>query len=155
LTLEAGTVEVQQFALTGPATELQLAGSANIIDQQINEVTISGDVDLGLLNGFSDAIAAQGDLQIQAAVRGPFAQPEFEGFLEMDNGQIAMSDPAVDLSQLSLRADLEGNGVAIQQLNGVLNGGTLEGMGRIDLIDGQPVPDLALNVSDVFLELPE
>ncbi len=155
LTLETGIVRIDDFSLSGPATQLKIGGAANLIEQNLQDVTVDGNVDLGLLEGFSDTIAAQGNLRIQASVQGPFSQPVFQGSLAMDGGQFTVDNPSLDLSQVNLRADLEGSGVAIRQLTGVLNGGNFSGAGRIDLMDGELTPNLTIMASDVFLDYPE
>ena len=65
--LENGKVEVADFTLTGPDTELNLAGSATLLDTPAADFRFQGRLETGLLAGLLDPLRLRGPATIDLA----------------------------------------------------------------------------------------
>jgi outer membrane protein assembly complex protein YaeT len=156
LSLEQGVARVDQFLLTGPETRVEAAGTADLLGPAGVDLSVSGNMNAALLSAFVEDLQAAGEARFQLAVAGRAEDPQVNGFFEWTQGQIGVRDPALQLVDLDLRLDLEGNRVSIARLTGDLNGGSLTGGGRVDLSEGE-LQDINIDLSarNVFLELPQ
>jgi outer membrane protein assembly complex protein YaeT len=154
--LANGVARVQNFALTGPNTDLRVTGTAGLTGARPLDLRVDGKTDLALMAAFSDDVRAEGPTQLQVAIAGTAAKPEAQGYLQVADGSISMRDPRIGLDNLNLRVDLEGTRATISQLSGDLNGGTLTGGGTVEYANGSlRNTDLAVKASDVYMDVPE
>jgi outer membrane protein assembly complex protein YaeT len=153
--LENGVARVGHFQLTGPATELTLSGTAEVIGQQSLNLHLDGTLDAALAAAFSSGLRARGATEIHAAVTGPAAQPQATGYVQMADGQFSFDQPRIGIEGLNLRIDLSGAGATLSKLEGQINGGTLSGKGSVEYADGKlQNTDLSIQADDLFLDFP-
>lgn len=86
LALDQDRVRIEALQLAGDDTELKVAGSIGLRDQQI-ALTASGDANLGILQGFFKDVRSSGHAELTAAVDGPLHAPLFSGSATIADGQ--------------------------------------------------------------------
>ncbi len=155
IVLENGIAQVRRLHLTGPATEVQLSGTAEIAGKQALDLHLDGQLDASLAAAFTDALRARGATEIHAAVTGSVSQPQAKGYVQIADGQFSIADPRVGVEGLNLRVDLDGTRATVSKLEGQVNGGTLGGQGSIALVDGTlKDSDLSIRADDLYMDFP-
>jgi outer membrane protein assembly complex protein YaeT len=150
-----GVASVQQFELMGPQTNLRLAGTADLRDPGIIDVKLEGNTDAAVLGLFNNDLRATGDTRLSVAVSGTVRDPKLNGFVEMQNGQAQIEDPRIAVENLKLRLDLNSGQVAVTELEGSVNGGSIKGEGGFVLSGTQPsTSGLMVTGDGIYLEFP-
>jgi outer membrane protein assembly complex protein YaeT len=154
--VENGIARINQFALTGPETNLQVSGTAGLTGERPLAIRVDGDFNAAIASAFTDAVLAQGPTELRASISGTMQSPQAQGYLQMTGGQVSSRDPDVALDQLNLRVDLAGTRATLSQLSGDLNGGKLSGGGTVEYAGGT-IANANLNVKarDVYMNVPE
>jgi outer membrane protein assembly complex protein YaeT len=154
--IQNGTVRVDEFLLTGPTTEVRLAGTAGFTGDRPLNVKLDGNLDASVVSAFSEAIRASGPTEIHLAVTGNMAQPQARGTVQLADAQVSVETPRIGIDNLNARLDLDGRRLTISQLTGSLNGGTLSGQGSAEYTNGQlQNTNLAVKADEVFLDFPQ
>jgi outer membrane protein assembly complex protein YaeT len=155
IALANGIVSVRRLHLTGPETELNLSGTAELAGKQALDLHLDGKLDASLASVFSSTLRARGATEIHAAVTGTTAEPEAKGYLQIADGQISIPDPRIGIDALNLRVDLDGTRATVSRLDGQVNGGTLGGGGSVTFRDGGlHDSSLAIRADDLYLDYP-
>jgi autotransporter translocation and assembly factor TamB len=89
-------------------------------------VQIEGQIDAAIFALLSDGLAARGETKFQAAIGGPFGQPEISGNLTWQDGELSLDSPSMQLEDLNVRLGFTPERVSIEQFNGNLNGGAFK-----------------------------
>ncbi len=156
IALENGVATVRRFQLTGPSTEVQLSGTAELTGQQALDLRLDAKLDASLASVFTTSVRARGATEIHAALTGPAKQPEAKGYLQVADAQLSVEQPRIGIDGLNLRVDLAGTRATVSQLEGQVNGGTLSGRGSIAYADGKiQDSDLTVQAEDLYLDFPE
>jgi autotransporter translocation and assembly factor TamB len=144
---------VDRLLVTGPETRIEVSGTAGLAAPGPLNLRLVGNMDLALAAFFSKDIQAGGDSRFELALSGTRQDPRADGFFQVDGGQVAMDEPAIQLTDLALRLDLARNEITISRLNGSLNGGTLTGSGRVTYPPTGPAQvNVDLSADNVFME---
>ncbi|MBI3278414.1 MAG: translocation/assembly module TamB domain-containing protein [Acidobacteria bacterium] len=150
-----GTARVTNFGLTGPATDIRLAGTAGLTGARALDLRLDGKLDASILSVFAEDLRAQGDTTIEVAVSGNAQQPQARGFVQLAGAQFSMRDPLVAADDLNVRIDLAGTRATISQLGGELNGGKLSGGGALEYAGGHlRNTNLNIKAEGVYLDFP-
>jgi outer membrane protein assembly complex protein YaeT len=156
IVVEKGTARVAQFALTGPETQIQVAGTAGLTGTRPLDLKVEGTFDAGVASVFTDTIEAQGATELRAAITGTVQNPQAQGHLQLNDGQLGMRDPRIGIEDFNIRVDLAGTRATISRLDGVLNGGDLKGGGSIEYANGSlSNASLEVNANGVYMNAPE
>lgn len=155
LRLDKGTVQVQQFSLSGPASKVTLAGTARITGTQALQLRLESNLDLGLISAFTTTVRAQGATAVALNIGGTITAPEAVGYLQVTDADASLSSPRIQAEKVNMRLDLAKNRVTLSRLTGALNGGTLQGSGGFSL-NGTEIENADLRVSStgVYLDFP-
>ena len=81
--LDRSTVRIQSAHVTGPDTDLRLAGTASLAEPKALDLRADGSVHLEILEGFDPSIFSSGTVALNATVKGTVAQPAIEGRLQL------------------------------------------------------------------------
>ncbi len=156
LTLQNGQARLERFALVGPETRIEAGGTARLIDPQSLDLRANGKMDLSLLAVFARDVAAAGASEFQVRLGGTPDDVRATGFWAVDNGQLTVREPGLQLTDLGARLELVGNRVVVRRFKGNLNGGSVQVDGEAGFARGQlDTVDLRLTGRGVFLELPK
>lgn len=154
ITVEQGVARVEPFRLQGDGAELALSGTAELEGKQALSLRADGNLDASLLTTFVNDLSARGATQLHVSLGGTVSKPDAQGFVELTNAEFGQRNPRVQADSVNLRLDLAGDQVRLSQLTGNLNGGKLDGGGSLRFSDGLKDVVLALNASNVFLDVP-
>jgi len=150
-----GVAAVQQFQLTGPQTNVHLAGTADLREPGPIDAKLDGTTDAAVLAFFSNAIRATGETKFSIAAAGTLRQPTLTGFVEMQNGQAQIQDPRIAAENLELRLEVNDRQINLTRLEGSLNGGPITGHGYLNLSDSQVrSSELTVAGNGIYLEFP-
>jgi len=153
--LDRGEVTVDQFTLTGPGTELRLAGRASLLDQPTADFRLAGRLETGLLATLLAPLRLRGPASLDFTASGPLDSLKTAGFLELNGLELNLPEPRLAAEAVNARLDFDGDRVRLNRLDGLLNGGKLSGSGATQLKDGSlGETDLQLNASGVYLDYP-
>ena len=153
--IENGVARIGHFQLSGPATEVELSGKVDLAGAQTLDLHLDGKLDAALASAFSTAFRARGATEIHAALSGPAAQPQVNGYLQMADGQFSIDQPRIGMEGVNLRVNFNGSQATLANLEGQINGGTLGGQGSVSYADGKVQnADLSIHADDLFLDFP-
>ncbi len=156
VTVANGLARVERFVITGPQTQLELAGTASLAGARALNLQLRGHTDAGLATALIEGIQIRGATEIQAAVGGTARQPNVQGFVAMRGGQLAMETPPVQASDLNMRLNLTGKRLEIANLTGSLNGGSLRVSGGMGIgAAGLENPDVRISAENIYFNYPD
>ena len=156
LEIRNGVASVQQFELTGPQTNVRLAGTADLRNSRPIDLKLEGNTDAAVLALLDNTINASGPTTLSVAATGTVNQPRLGGFIEMQDGQARIAEPRIAAENLQLRLELNGSQIHVARLEGSLNGGPIKGSGDLNLF-GEPTGSSALAVTadEIYFEFPD
>jgi outer membrane protein assembly complex protein YaeT len=154
--VQNGVARVNQFALAGPETQIQIAGTAGLTGARALDLKVDGNFDAAIASVFTDAVQTRGATELHVAVTGTAQNPQAQGALQLTAGQLGMREPRIAIDDLDLRVDIAGTRATISRLDGVLNGGDLAGGGSVEYANGT-LRNAQLNVkaAEVYMNVPE
>ncbi len=156
LVIRDGIARIEQFSLVGPVSEIKATGQAQLTGKHLLEARISGITDLGILTLFVTPFKAQGDTRFEIAFNGEALSPELSGFVSIEDGQLALSTPAIIVDNLNAQLDLLSDRIQIEKFVGTVNGGSLIADGWIGYKNfAFDFINIDLSMSDAFLNFPE
>ena len=87
--LDQGHAQIEEFRWNAESNELRVTGGADLLaaDRQV-DLAVDGDVDLRILGAFASGIASGGIAHSALTVKGPIANPEVLGTLEVRAGEL-------------------------------------------------------------------
>jgi outer membrane protein assembly factor BamA/autotransporter translocation and assembly factor TamB len=159
--LERGVVTLEPWTLGAPwslRTVVTLGGAVTLPRDEapaLVDVGLEGTVDLRalglLLGGYRPAGSAALDVQ----VRGPVDRLAVDGLVRVNDAELLIREPRLVLEEVNGAIRFTGDRVAIESLNGSINGGTLSASGSMRQ-PGRGTPDGALSVAvrGMLLEIP-
>jgi outer membrane protein assembly complex protein YaeT len=153
--LRAGSLHLAGMRLEGPETQISASGTADLLNNQAVDFSVQADLNIGILSAFVDDMDAIGDASLELTLAGTFSEPQFGGFLELAEGQLALRSPPLQVSDLALSAEIVDNQLVFREFQGDLNDGSFQVTGQIGLHAPLESVNLAITTRDVFLNFPE
>lgn len=156
VTLSAGRARLMPFRVIGPETRLEGEGEVSLLDDREIRAEVRATTDTLVLASASGEIVSSGRLRATARVDGPLAAPSFAGNVFLEDAELYLADPAVEVAGLEASLTLTPGRLVVETLSGSLNGGRLSVAGSLGY-RGFLVTDarLELAADGVFLEAPE
>src|SRR6185295_1461960 len=97
-----------------------------------------------------------GKIQTEASIRGTTSQPRINGYIRIVDTQFQIANPPVELNNLNVQIDLDGDQLEIRQANASLNGGQFTASGKAGFsAKGLRDSTLTIHAQGVQLEYPE
>jgi outer membrane protein assembly complex protein YaeT len=151
-----GVAAIERFALTGPRTKVQASGTAGLGGDLPLDLRVNGNFDAGILTFMSEQIRAAGETRLELALAGTANAPLFSGFLELQDGKATLANPRIDADDLDVRLKFAADSLAIENLTGQINGGSLQGRGSVGYREGQVADfNIDLKAENMFLDVPK
>jgi outer membrane protein assembly complex protein YaeT len=157
LRLENGQLLVGQFSLTDEPnrSQLDVSGSANLMDQQSLDLRFTGQMDAKLVGSFLEEIQLAGKNSLDLRVSGEIQKPEISGSLDLQNIEMRYINPNLYISQLNGKLRLTRDRILLETIKGNLNGGQMMVDGEISYDNsGLREMELKLTAKDSHLEYP-
>jgi len=150
LAFENNTITAQQLKLAGKDTKLEVTGSVGLKADRI-AVAVSGDANLGILQGFFRDVRSSGGAVLKGAINGSLKKPEFSGAAEITDGRIRHMSLPQSLQGINGRVAFAGDGIRFEDLTAQLAGGKLRVGGRVGM-DGFTLGQLGVSVAGENME---
>jgi len=151
LALDGNVVRVNEARLVGQDTQLELSGSIDLNQQQI-DVSALGNANLGLLQGFYRDIRSSGQAELSAQIRGPLDAPLFAGSASISDGRLRHFALPRSLESVNGRILFDARGARIDKLAAKVGGGDVQFGGRITF-DGYYPSEINLTASGENMQL--
>jgi outer membrane protein assembly factor BamA/autotransporter translocation and assembly factor TamB len=152
----AGAATIEHFALTGSIGAVTAAGTVDLAGDRALDVTTEGTLDIAAASAFTDAFQAEGPARFQIRATGPVSDPQVNGYLELADATVQVEEPAdLAIESLAARLDMAGRRVTLSRLDGLVNGGALNGSGFLTLGEGLIADaDLQVSVDELAFSAP-
>jgi autotransporter translocation and assembly factor TamB len=151
LSLGQGQVSVRDLQLVGDDTRLRVAGTVGLVDDRIG-LRVTGDANLGILQGFFRDVRGSGRAELTAAVDGALRQPVFSGSAMIAEGRIRHFSLPNALDAINGTVAFDEGGVRLDDLSATMGGGRVQFGGRIGF-DGYLPGDLNVTVRGENMQL--
>ena len=126
LSLHQGVLHITQAHITGPDTDLSLAGTAALTGNQALQMTGNGSMNMKLVQTFDPDITSSGHVDFNVDADGTVARPLFSGRIHLANVALALNDLPNGISNLTGNLVFDENRLEVQELVGTTGGGQLK-----------------------------
>lgn len=126
-------VNLRSVHLTGRSTDISATGDVNLAKGNALNVKVNTNTDLGLLQSLSRDIYSEGNITVQADIRGTAAQPLANGRIELKNASVNMTASPNGISNANGVILLNGTSATIRNMTAESGGGkiTLNGFASL------------------------
>jgi translocation and assembly module TamB len=153
--LANSAVTVQNFQLTGPYTNLTIAGAASFKDPQPLNIRAAGIVQLEMLEAFSTDVFSSGAVALNAVVTGSASRPAVRGRLQLQNASFNLLSLPNGISGASGAVDFNGTEATIDNLTGQTGGGKVTLAGFVSYAGPELQFRVQADASHVHVDYPE
>ena len=150
-----GVFTVESARLTGPSTDLTIAGRVSLPQRNPLDLRLSGRIDLAILDTVSPGLKSSGAATVEASVRGPFNAPQLTGRLDLAGAAFNYADLPNGITNASGSILFAGDQATIQNLTGESGGGKIQLSGFAGYASRPAVFRLHLAASQVRVRYPE
>ncbi len=123
--MERNVVKVESARFVGRATDLSLTGTVNLDHKDALDLRVSGTFDLASLRDVTEDIYGTGLIETGVTIRGPLAQPQIAGRMDIKDATLSLADLPVVVSKTNGVILFDGTRATIQNLSGESGGGTV------------------------------
>jgi len=124
--LHNGVLNLTQAHITGPDTNMEVSGAADLQGTQVLAVTGQGSINVKLAQTFDPDITSSGHLDFNVNASGTITQPLFSGRMHLTNVALALNDLPNGISKLNGNLVFDQNRLQVQDLVGTTGGGQLK-----------------------------
>lgn len=152
--IKDGDLRFDSMALTGPDTDFRIDGVVSLEGDRPVDVSIDGDVDLRLLDGFAGGIQTVGTSRIGVRILGTLDDPSLEGSVELADASVGSPGLPIQLSNINGDIAFQGSQGRITRLTATSGGGTVQVSGVTSYRDSEFEYRLQASADDVRLNYP-
>ena len=109
-------------------------------------MAVSGDANLGILQGFFRDVRSSGQAVLRGAINGSLRKPEFSGAADITDGRIRHMSLPQSLQGINGRVAFAGDGIRFENVTAQLAGGRVRIGGRVGM-DGYTIGQLGVSVT--------
>jgi translocation and assembly module TamB len=121
----AGVVEIASAEFKGNGTDLKISGFVPVLGPGNLNVNASGDVDLTLLQPFTDGGHSFGKVSIQLRAQGTTDKPAINGDVKIVDAVYTSDSLPVGIESLNGELTVTGNRINVSKLSAKAGGGTI------------------------------
>ncbi len=126
LALNHSVLNIQQLHIAGAGTKVNASGTVNLKnDAAPMNLAMDASVDLTVLQDISRDFYSSGNVSMNAAVHGTFAQPVVNGRVELKNANVNYAQAPNGISNANGTILLSGTGATIQNITADSGGGKI------------------------------
>ncbi len=155
VSLANSAVTIQHFHLTGPYTDLTLAGNASLKASQPLNLRASGNFKLTALEAFSSNIFSSGAVILNATVTGNPSQPVIHGSLQLQKSSFHLTSLPNGITNANGTVNFNGTQAVIQNLSGETGGGKVTLAGYVTYSGPDPQFRIQATANHVHVDYPE
>jgi outer membrane protein assembly factor BamA/autotransporter translocation and assembly factor TamB len=157
LVLRNGVATLDPWTLAGNQLggNVTLAGSMTLSGTPTIDGRIDGQFDLRSLALVLGSSRPSGKANLSAAIKGPLATPNIDGFVTLENAELLIRDPRLLFADIHGTVRFSGDQMTVEKFAGALNGGALEASGSMRQPGrGTPSGSIAIKVSGALFDAP-
>jgi translocation and assembly module TamB len=147
-------LKIERFRLTGKGTDLELAGSLQLVGPRALQLHAEGNADLALIHDFNPAVTSSGAVAVDVTAQGTLAHPALQGHLQVSGGLLQYSDLPSALSDLNGSLVFNQDRLQIETLTAHAGGGTVTFGGYASLYNRELNFDFSMDAQEVRLRYP-
>lgn len=153
--VRGGSFSVESFALSGPATAIEIAGRNNTRERL--DLRIKAETELRLFQIFLPFLEElSGKAGMSMTLGGSLDQPELLGAAKTDGGFVKIRGFPHPFEKITTDVQFSQSRVLINQMRGELAGGTFDGEGSILIQGPRDLPtQINARISNVSLNVPD
>ena len=125
ISYRAGVVEIANADFKGNGTDLRISGSVPVQGSGNLNVNANGDVDLALLQPFTDGGHSSGKVSIQVRAQGTREKPAINGNVKIVDAVYTSDSLPVGIESLNGELAVTGNRINVSKLSAKAGGGTI------------------------------
>ncbi len=152
---DSKSARVRRAQFTALETDLTLNGSYEFGSAAPWNLEARGTANLAVLGSFFPEITASGSARLRAVVRGPAAEPQLSGQMEIVKTSIYLKGLPAGIEDIQGTIFFDRNRANIQKLTGISGGGRLSLSGFAGLARGDLTFRLQAQLENVRLRYPE
>ena len=149
-----GVLSLDTIELAGTDSQLQVRGAIPLSSPSPLDISIHGSANLKVLQMFDTNLESTGQLKLDVAARGTWAQPQVEGELNIANASFYTKQAPLGLEQVNSRVAIQGDRLVIEQFSGQSSGGRVTASGFV-VYRPHVAFDVALQGSSVRIRYPQ
>ncbi|MBI1353335.1 MAG: BamA/TamA family outer membrane protein [Acidobacteria bacterium] len=155
LSFSKGLLEIASFRISGPETQIEASGKADLFGSGALDVAVNGHADAGVVGYLVEDLRMSGPVVVDLRAEGTIKEPKLQGRFTLTDGNLALESPRFDADRLQIALNLEGERLEIETMQAALNGGTFSAKGGLSLADGIRDVDVSVSANEIFLDFPE
>ena len=149
------SLEIEQAALRGTDTNLQIAGSVHFSGRRTLGLKLNGALDLRLLGGFVPSLDARGPAQVNASFEGTLERPRITGKVHIENASARVTDFPAGMSNIKGELVFDATKLFFDDVTAESGGGTLHMSGSVSYTESPLRYDVTLRTDSVRIRYPE
>jgi translocation and assembly module TamB len=118
-------IHLDSIHILGEQTDLHTQGTLDLRGDRMLDVAGSGSVNLKLAETLDKDLTASGVTNFQVQARGPLANPQLHGSIEIEDGALSLGDLPNGLSHIKGRLEFNQNRLEVRSLTAMSGGGQL------------------------------
>jgi outer membrane protein assembly factor BamA len=137
------------------STRVTLSGAVRLTDAPTVDAKVEGGLDLRALGLVFGTSRPSGTAAIKATIAGPLQSPDIAGTFAVRDGQLIVRNPRLIFDGVQGMIRFTGNQIALENVHGTVNGGTLEAGGSMKRPgQGQPTGALTATIRSALFDVP-
>ncbi len=129
--LSGDRLEIVDWNWTAAGNEMIVTGGLDLGRPDGLDMTVRGEMDLRLASAFLPNMATAGHASINVRVGGSPTEPIVGGYVTLADAELRVATPRLSVTNLDGAVALTAQEVAIEELVGLANGGSLRVTGRL------------------------
>lgn len=125
LLFRGGVLSIENLALRDGGNRLSINGTAGLTGQRDLNLSMEGELGLNILGAFAKEGFFSGKSKFQIQTTKNVMSPEFQGFIEIQDGRFRRVYPRINLDRVNGRIKFVNNRIEIEDIQGELNGGKI------------------------------
>jgi len=124
-TASSAAITIQKASLTGNSTHLTLTGGVTLQPAVALNLTLDADANLALLHDLDPGISSDGELAVNARIRGPLRTPSVNGSLQLKDAAFQTEKMSNGISKANGVIEFTGETARIENLTAESGGGKI------------------------------
>jgi translocation and assembly module TamB len=155
LALSKSIVRVENARFQAPQTSLEVSGTVALNEQSPLNLRVQGNMNLALAEALNTDLMSSGELVINAALRGTYANPDLAGRAELQRGDFHYAEFSNGLTNANGVILFNGTRATIESLTAETGGGKVDATGFAALASGTLAFRVEGKAHEVRLRYPE
>ena len=133
---DSSRLALSDVALTGPSTQVNVAGTVGLTARAPLNLSVKGQVDLGLIGAEYPEYTSSGSLDVAVNVGGTIQTPDIQGSAMINHAGLSKTGIFANIADLNGKVNFDRDRITVSDFEGQVGGGTLRAQGTASLQGG-------------------